>query len=219
MKKTLSLLLVLALLALGATAFAAGSDYSGWVGIGVNYNFQKAQNDTIAVGGGVTESLSYNPSVGFGVEAGYKITPNLGVRARYDYYSATGSNTFNNVPAGVGFNAGSVGGNAMDYYAQVMGFMPVSANAECYLGVGVGGLSESLSIGASSAGPVGGTYTEVIPAINATNTAVGIPISVGGNYFFTDQIAANVDLTYMISTNTDNIASYFAPLAGIKYTF
>ena len=128
--------------------------------------------------------------------------------------------SYNNVPAGVTLNPGSLNGNIMDYYAQVMGFMPINEVADCYAGVGIGGLSQTANFGSTTIStliPV--PITTTIPSSSVTSSCVGIPISVGGNYFFANQFAVNVDLTYMISTDTNNVASYFTPQVGVKYTF
>jgi hypothetical protein len=211
---------MVALLSLSLTAFAAGSDYQSWVGIGINYNFQPGMNLTSTdPDTGIVSNAKYNPSVGGGIEVGYKMQ-NYGVRARYDYYSATGSMSFNNVPTGISISSGSLSGNVMDYYAQVMGFMPINAVADCYVGVGVGGLRQTATIGNTTITTVTPTpSTTTVAGETITSNCVGIPISVGGNYFFAKQFGVNVDLTYMISTNTSNVASYFTPQIGLKYTF
>ena len=175
MKKTFSLLLLIALLALSVTAFAAGSDYQSWVGVGVNYNFQPAFNQTTTEGS-VIGNLQFNNSVGGGIEVGYKMQQ-YGVRARYDYYSATGSMTIT-TGDGATISPGSVSGNTMDYYAQVMGFMPINAVSDCYVGVGVGGLNQSVTIGNSTVTPVGGSPV-VVPGATSSANAVGITDKAG----------------------------------------
>ena len=214
MKKTFSLLLVIALLALSMPAFAGGgSDYLGWIGFGVNYSFQPEINGAF-IENAITRNIKYNPAVGAGIEVGLKLdAPNWGARARCDYYSGTGNFTVTPSSGGATVSPGNANGYLLAGYAQAIGFMPINDVSDCYLGVGIGGLQQSVNIGASTIGglPVAG--------YDVVSNCVGIPVSFGGNYFFTDEFGVNVDLTYMLSTNTTNVASYFTPLLGLKYTF
>jgi len=216
LKKTFSFLLLVALLALSVPAFAGGngSDYFIWIGLGPNYSFQPEINRAF-VDNGIPRTIQYNPAVGGSVEVGFKFDlPNFGVRARCDFYSGTTNftTTFTQNQQLV-VSPGSANGYLLTGYAQVLGFIPVNDVADCYLGVGVGGLQQSANVGASTIG----NFT--VPGYDVVSTCAGLPVSLGGNYFFCDDLAVNVDLTYMISTDTANIASYFTPLLGLKYTF
>ena len=207
---------MVALLALSVPVFAGGygSDYFIWIGLGPNYSFQPEINRTF-VDNGIPRTIQYNPAVGGSVEVGVKFDlPNFGVRARCDFYSGT-VNYSATVTQDLHLivSPGSANGYLLAGYVQAIGFMPINDVADCYLGAGVGGLQQSASVGATTIG------TFPVSGYDLVSTCVGIPVSLGGNYFFCDDLAVNVDLTYMLSTDTANVTSYFTPLLGLKYTF
>ena len=221
MKKTMAVILSLAVLLTGTAVLASGSDYNFWGGAGYTYNGQSTVIDTDTLINGAAYSSSVKPVSGITAELGCK-DGNWGVRAKYDYYGLGTKTSISGTPLGVTMSGGQISGNLQDYYAQVMGFLSVSKSTDVYAGAGIGGISAKVSQAAITSMPLGGGSTNIVePAMNTSASCWAVPVSVGANYFFAKNWAINVDCTYIFSLagNGSGTNSYFAPAAGIKFAF
>ena len=163
------------------------------------------------------EPVSVSPGFVAKSEIGMTLGKNLGTRMMFDYISLPG--TAREVTLTAGNQSGKIpgasgSGSEFAYSIQAMGYMPLVNDFDIYGALGIGLISASVNVNQVDGMGVSG----LVPANTFGGTAFAIPVSVGGDWKFSRYFAANIDLTYLISTS-NNAASAFIPTANIKFTY
>jgi OOP family OmpA-OmpF porin len=198
MKQLACVVVGVASLGVLSSAFAVPPVPTGWYVEG-NAGQSKSSNKNYGTG-----SSSSNTGFGWSGFAGFKFMPFFGAEVGYTGYNEA------TIKDSSGTQAGK--DNHYSYEASAKGILPVSdTGVELFAKLGIARLRSHVTTTNTTAASLISNFQ------TGTNTGTGLYMGVGGDYYFTPNIAANLQWARAKgNSNTGNLDLYSA---GLSYIF